>query len=151
MNDINDFMGRFSDGFELKWGLALDPALDKKVKVTVLATGFGIEDVDGMNSHLLKHSQEEAARIAEEEERKAERRDRRERYYKDNNNSQYKRRPHIYLFSQEDLDNEDIILAIENTPTYKRTKQMIKELKTTPEKPEDDGQVEEIQGVISFT
>lgn len=151
MNDINDFMGRFSDGFELKWGLALDPALDKKVKVTVLATGFGIEDVDGMNSHLLKHSQEESARIAEEEERKAERRDRRERYYKDNNNSQYKRRPHIYLFSQEDLDNEDIILAIENTPTYKRTKQMIKELKTTPEKPEDDGQVEEIQGVISFT
>lgn len=103
--------------------------MTRSVKVTILATGFGIEDVDGMGSHLLKHSQEEAARIAEEEERNAERRDRRERYYKDNNNSQYKRRPHIYLFSPDDLDNEDIILAIENTPTYKRTKQMIKELK----------------------
>ena len=151
MNDVNEFMERFSGGFELKWGLALDPELDKKVKVTILATGFGIEDVDGMGSHLLKHSQEEAARIAEEEERNAERRDRRERYYKDNNNSQYKRRPHIYLFSPDDLDNEDIILAIENTPTYKRTKQMIKELKAAPEKTEDENQGEMVQGTISFT
>ncbi len=151
MNDVNEFMERFSGGFELKWGLALAPELDKKVKVTILATGFGIEDVDGMGSHLLKHSQEEAARIAEEEERNAERRDRRERYYKDNNNSQYKRRPHIYLFSPDDLDNEDIILAIENTPTYKRTKQMIKELKAAPEKTEDENQGEMVQGTISFT
>ena len=151
MNDVNEFMERFSGGFELKWGLALAPELDKKVKVTILATGFGIEDVDGMGSHLLKHSQEEAARIAEEEERNAERRDRRERYYKDNNNSQYKRRPHIYLFSPDDLDNEDIILAIENTPTYKRTKQMIKELKAAPEKTEDESQGEMVQGTISFT
>lgn len=150
MNDVNEFMERFSGGFELKWGLALAPELDKKVKVTILATGFGIEDVDGMGSHLLKHSQEEAARIAEEE-RNAERRDRRERYYKDNNNSQYKRRPHIYLFSPDDLDNEDIILAIENTPTYKRTKQMIKELKAAPEKTEDESQGEMVQGTISFT
>ena len=151
MNDVNEFMERFSGGFELKWGLALAPELDKKVKVTILATGFGIEDVDGMGSHLLKHSQEEAARIAEEEERNAERCDRRERYYKDNNNSQYKRRPHIYLFSPDDLDNEDIILAIENTPTYKRTKQMIKELKAAPEKTEDESQGEMVQGTISFT
>ncbi len=151
MNDVNEFMERFSGGFELKWGLALAPELDKKVKVTILATGFGIEDVDGMGSHLLKHSQEEAARIAEEEERNAERRDRRERYYKDNNNSQYKRRPHIYLFSPDDLDNEDIILAIENTPTYKRTKQMIKDLKAAPEKTEDESQGEMVQGTISFT
>ncbi len=151
MNDVNEFMERFSGGFELKWGLALAPELDKKVKVTILATGFGIEDVDGMGSHLLKHSQEEAARIAEEEERNAERRDRRERYYKDNNNSQYKRRPHIYLFSPDDLDNEDIILAIENTPTYKRTKQMIKELKAAPEKTEGESQGEMVQGTISFT
>lgn len=52
MNDVNDFMGNFGDDFELKWGLAIDPELGNKVKVTVLATGFGIEDVDGMNVHL---------------------------------------------------------------------------------------------------
>ena len=149
MSDINEFMSHFGNGFELKWGLALDPELDKKVKVTILATGFGIKDVEGMGSHIKKHSLEEAARLAEEEEREAERRDRRDRIYGGSKSTKSKRRPHIYIFSQEDLDNEDIILAIENTPTYKRTKQMLKDLKVTPEKKEETPS-EEVQGVISF-
>ena len=45
MNDVNDFMAKFGD-FEIKWGIATDPELGKKVKVTILATGFGIENVD---------------------------------------------------------------------------------------------------------
>ena len=121
MGDVTEFMNHFSADFELKWGLAIDPELDKKVKVTILATGFGIEDVDGMGSHIKKQTQEDAARLAEEEEKAAERRDRRDRFYKDNNNSQYKHRPHIYRFTADELDNEDVILAVENTPTYKRT------------------------------
>lgn len=149
MSDVNEFMSHFGNGFELKWGLALDPELDKKVKVTILATGFGIKDVEGMGNHIKKHSLEEAARIAEEEEREAEKKDRRERIYGGSKSTKSKRRPHIYIFSQDDLDNEDIILAIENTPTYKRTKQMLKDLKAAPEKKEDT-QAEEIQGVISF-
>ncbi len=74
MNDVNDFMEKFGDDFELKWGLAIDPELGKPVKVTVLATGFGLEDVEGMNRHIKKHTEEEARRIAEEEEKRAERR-----------------------------------------------------------------------------
>ena len=66
MSDVNEFMSHFGNGFELKWGLALDPDLDKKVKVTILATGFGIKDVEGMDSLIKKHSLEEAARIAEQ-------------------------------------------------------------------------------------
>ena len=149
MSDVNEFMSHFGNGFELKWGLALDPDLDKKVKVTILATGFGIKDVEGMDSLIKKHSLEEAARIAEQEEHQMTLDDRRGRFYGGSKSTKSKRRPHIYIFSQEDLDNEDIILAIENTPTYKRTKQMIKDLKATPEK-KDDVQDEEVQGVISF-
>ena len=40
MNDVNDFMEKFGEDFELKWGLAIDPELGSRVKVTVLATGF---------------------------------------------------------------------------------------------------------------
>ena len=40
-----------------------------------------------------------------------------------------KRRPHIFRFQPDDLDNEEVILAIENTPTYKRTQQQVKELR----------------------
>ena len=154
MGDVTEFMNHFSADFELKWGLAIDPELDKKVKVTILATGFGIEDVDGMGSHIKEQTQEDAARLAEEEEKAAERRDRRDRFYKDNNNSQYKHRPHIYRFTADELDNEDVILAVENTPTYKRTKQMIKDIKriSTPEQDAEDNDSQEgtVEGVISF-
>lgn len=154
MGDVTEFMNHFSADFELKWGLAIDPELDKKVKVTILATGFGIEDVDGMGSHIKKQTQEDAARQAEEEEKAAERRDRRDRFYKDNNSSQYKHRPHIYRFTVDELDNEDVILAVENTPTYKRTKQMIKDIKriSNPEQDNEDNENKEgaVEGVISF-
>ena len=154
MGDVTEFMNHFSADFELKWGLAIDPELDKKVKVTILATGFGIEDVDGMGSHIKKQTQEDAARLAEEEEKAAERRDRRDRFYKDNNNSQYKHRPHIYRFTADELDNEDVILAVENTPTYKRTKQMIKDIKriSNPEQDNEENESNEsaVEGVISF-
>ena len=48
MNDVNEFMERFSGGFELKWGLALAPELDKKVKVTcLLYTSPSPRDISG--------------------------------------------------------------------------------------------------------
>ena len=146
-------MSHFGNGFELKWGLALDPDLDKKVKVTILATGFGIKDVEGMDSLIKKHSLEEAARIAEQEEHQMTLDDRRGRFYGGSKSTKSKRRPHIYIFSQEDLDNEDIILAIENTPTYKRTKQMIKDIKhiSSPETGQEETDSKgTVEGVISF-
>lgn len=127
MNDVNDFMAKFGD-FEIKWGLATDPELGKKVKVTILATGFGIKNVDGMESHIVKrHTQEEMIRMAEEQERAAGKQARRERYGYggDGDRKKYKRRPHIYLFRPEDLDNDDLISAVESTPTYKRTQETL--------------------------
>lgn len=153
MGDVTEFMNHFSADFELKWGLAIDPELDKKVKVTILATGFGIDDVDGMGGHIKKQTQEDAARLAEEEEKAAERRDRRNTFYPDNNNSQYKHHPHIYRFTADELDNEDVILAVENTPTYKRTKQMLKDIKRISSPEQDLEQKEDkdtVKGVISF-
>ena len=155
MNDVNDFMAKFGSDFEIKWGLATDPELGEKVKVTILATGFGIEDVDGMSGHFTKRTQEEADRIAAEEEKAAERQDRRNRYYgKDGSTSQYKRRPHIFIFRQEDLDNDDVISAVEQTPTYKRTRAVLDEIRNQAAgeiKSNDEGPREAIQGTIKFS
>ena len=131
MNDVNDFMDKFGGDFEIKWGLALDPTLGDKVKVTILATGFGIEAVDGMAKHRSTHqTQEELAKQAAEEELRAVRRERMEHYYgQSGSNAQYKNRPQIFLFNSEDLDNEDIIMQVENTPTCKRTRQQLEELR----------------------
>ncbi len=157
MNDINDFMARFSGDFEIKWGVGTDPDLGKKVKVTILATGFGLEDVDGMNMHLgKKYTQEEANRIAEAEEKAAERRNRREHYYgNDASNNQYKRRPHIFLFRPEDLDNEDVIYAVESTPTYKRTRKTLEDIRNAAngeksQEQENKDSNDNPQGIISF-
>ena len=109
-----------------------------------------------MDGHLKKHTQEEADRIAQEEERRAERDERRGHYYGNiGKNHQYKRRPHIFLFRPEDLDNEDVILAVENTPTYKRTRQMLEEIRNLASgahvaKNDEKGGDEPVQSVISF-
>jgi len=157
MNDVNDFMAKFGD-FEIKWGLATDPELGKKVKVTILATGFGISNVDGMSTHLQKHSQEEANRLAEAQEKEAQRIERRGHYYgNDGSNRKYKRRPHIYLFRPEDLDNDDVISAVESTPTYKRTREILDGIHSRAcgediptAKPTDEPH-DAVQGIISFT
>lgn len=126
MNEVNDFMEQFGSDFEIKWGIGLDPDLGNKVKVTILATGFGIRDVDGMDSHIKKVVQEKTAAATEEDIKKG---IRIVKYYPDGNGGTvYKRRPQIFRFQPEDLDNEEVILAVENTPTYKRTSQQVKEL-----------------------
>ncbi|MBO6144864.1 MAG: cell division protein FtsZ [Prevotella sp.] len=157
MNDINDFMSKFGNDFEIKWGLATDPELGKRVKVTILATGFGIDRVDGMSSHRQRHNtQEEATRIAAEQEKEAQRQDRRNRYYGDAEQSKrYKRRPHIYLFRPEDLDNDDVISAVEQTPTYKRTREILNSIYAQangeePQQKQETTPQEVIQGTIKF-
>ena len=156
MNYVHDFMDQFGSEFEIKWGVAIDPELGKKVKVTILATGFGITNVDGMEARLKKHSQEEANRMAEEQERAAAREERRSRFYGDaTGTKRYKRRPHIYLFRPEDLDNDDIISAVESTPTYKRTREILDSIhsQATGDYIVDskaDAAQELQQGVISF-
>lgn len=125
MNDVNDFMEKFGTDFELKWGVANDPTLGEKVKVTILATGFGLSDIDeALADRVKKHSVEDLQKLAAEEEKKARLDERRRRYYgSEGNNAPQKRRPNIFLFSPKDLDNEDLILAVENSPTYGRTRQ----------------------------
>ena len=65
MNDVTEFMEGFSDDIETKWGLFNDPELGDRVKVTILATGFGLSTVDGVNERVKTQDQEEAIRQAE--------------------------------------------------------------------------------------
>lgn len=157
MNEINDFMSRFGSNFELKWGIAIDNTLEKKVKITILATGFGLgdlEDVASYHSRLDKaRAKEEAQKKAEQEEADAERSNRRGQYYGDDGDKLAKPRPHIYLFSQDDLDNEDVILEVESIPTFNRTKPMLNEIKkkSAPEQVREEQPVKDkVEGTIRF-
>ncbi len=157
MNEINNFMSRFGSKFELKWGIAIDNTLEKKVKITILATGFGLDDLEDVASYHSRldkaRAKEEAQKKAEQEEADAERSNRRDKYYRDNGDKLTKARPHIYLFSQDDLDNEDVILDVESIPTFNRTKPMLNEIKkkSAPEQVREEQPVKDkVEGTIRF-
>ncbi len=142
MDEVKEFMNRFSRDFETKFGMAIDDKLEQKVKITLLATGFGIQDIHmkEMDDRITLRTAEEQQRLAELEEEEEQRRNRREVYYgKDANaRSQRSRRHHIYLFNPEDMDNADIISMVENSPTYLRDKITLTNIKM---KAEQEGQL----------
>lgn len=129
MNELHEFMSRFGDDVETKWGLYIDEALEKKVKFTILATGFGMRNIPGMEARITAEQQKQQEKMQEEAEKKAILRD---KYYGTNSskrrNQNYLRR--IYTFSQEDLDNDDIISMVDTTPTYKRSRTELEEIQS---------------------
>src|SRR5574344_902306 len=130
MNEIHDFMRKFKDE-EVIWGVAEDPTLETKVKITILATGFGIKNVPFMDERINQRTQEEEEARAEAEEREEENRRRIKMAYgeKYDKSGDIKKRHHIYLFSLEDLDNPDIISMVETTPTYSRKGEVLRSIK----------------------
>ena len=139
MDEIHEFMSKFGKDVETKWGLYTDETLENKVKFTILATGFGIKDVPGMDNVLKQRSLEEQKRLDDLEEEEQKKDERRSDYYGKSilKSSIRKKRPNIYIFSQEDLANDDIISMVETTPTYKRTKMELENIRskaTTEEK-----------------
>ncbi len=127
MNEIHEFMEKIKvEDVETKWGLSQDTSLGNKVKVTILATGFGMRDIhsDEMDSRLHQRDIAAQQKAAEEAERELALAKRREITYGRTNTASKIRRPRYnYIFSDKDLDNEDIISNVEASPTYKRTKE----------------------------
>ena len=125
MDEIKDFMNRFNREFQTKFGISVEPSLGSKVKVTLLASGFGIADIHmaEMDVRLANQSAEEQQRRAELEELEEGRRQRRERYYGASAEDSHRvfRRRYLYLYRPEDLDNSDLIAMVDSMPTYKRT------------------------------
>lgn len=159
MDEVNEFMSRFSRDIETKHGVEKDESLGNKVKITLLATGFGMHDIHmkEMDERLAAQEEEDMEKKAEEDDRK---RRRREIYYGSTGGARYQRphRRHIYLFSMEDLDNNDIICMVENSPTYQRDRAMLNSIKNKSEEEEriateaaQGSSSEEESGIIMFS
>ena len=126
MNEVHEFMSKFHDDVETKWGLSTDPSLGKQVKITILATGFGISSVPGIKTKLDAEAEQRRQIEIERDEENAERRD---NYYGVDKKGTLRRRPRFFLFGLDDLDNEEIISLVELTPTYKRSKDALADIK----------------------
>ncbi len=152
MNEIHEFMERIKvEDVETKWGLSVDSSLGNKVKVTILATGFGMRDIhsEELDNRLMLRSIEEQTAAAEAAARQQELDDRIAQIYGPSASVHKTPRPSItYIFKEEDLDNEDIISMVETSPTYKRTKQTLKLF--TDRSTETNSSAANSQAVITF-
>lgn len=131
MNDVNDFMSRFSRDIEVIWGTAEDETLGAKVKMTILATGFGMEDIP----QIADKRHAESARMTEEELRAEEDRLKKEQEEKDLIDKYYgasgqrmrrvAARAKAVVLTQEELDDDALIALIEDNPTFNRDPKVI--------------------------
>ncbi|MDE5550499.1 MAG: cell division protein FtsZ [Bacteroidaceae bacterium] len=132
MNEVHEFMDKIMrTDVETKWGLSIDPTLSDQVKITILATGFGVEDIDSdeMGNRLLARDKEQQQLDAEKAEDEAIKALRRAAIYGGDKKHGSIRRPiYSYIFKEEDLDNEDLISMVETSPTYKRSKEALRQL-----------------------
>lgn len=127
MSAVTEFMDGFDDDIETKWGLSRDPELGEKIKVTILATGFGVKVEDG-EMNITDQKAMSAAEIRNKRAQEAAEQNLIQNYYGKAGTGNERLRPRFFLFSNEDLDNDNLISEVETTPTYKRSKLQYDEL-----------------------
>ena len=134
MEEISRFTDRFlSKDIEVIWGLATDESLDEDVKITILATGFGVSNIPGMNT-TIQVNNNPAEKVEETPEEKAQRQEQEAKdkemitKYYGGPNIAAKRTIHAFVMEGDDLFNDDLVDAIDSMPTYSRSKQDLADL-----------------------
>lgn len=131
MGDVHNFMSEFNRDIEVIWGTAIDNTLGGKVKMTILATGFTMDDIP----LIANRRRAEAAQMTEEELRLEEERlmkEQKEReligkYYGSSAQKagRFTSRAKAVVLTQDELDDDALIALIEENPTYSRDPKVI--------------------------
>ena len=116
MSEIEHFTTRFDGNPYFKWGFVPDAAMGDEIKVTILASGFG----------LFNEKAEQTDALSEDERTK--RAIRRERIY---GSGERKKHPHTFIIrlQLEDLINGDLPELLESVPTRNRTPEMARQIR----------------------
>ena len=127
MNALHDFMSKFSREIEVIWGAAVEESLDEEVKVTLLATGFSITSVPGIDEHEQEKSRAEQIQLQIEKDARLEqeKKDKNliEKYYgktglKTLTTVNYRLEP--FVLTIDELDDDKLLEVLEKTPVFKR-------------------------------
>ena len=123
MGEITEFMSHFSPDVWTKWGLAFDPSLEDKVKITIIASGFSLygkeDDTEPDEAVTINFSSEENIK----------KHGRRQAFYPDGESGKQSPRPRVYIFSEADLRNPEVLRFVEDVPTYRRTSMQLKDIR----------------------
>lgn len=125
MVEIQDFMSKMQDdNLETKWGFSADPSLKDKIKITILASGFGMADIN--SDEMVKRLEEKDEEQRRQEELKRERREK--TYGADAKNGLAYQPIYYYIFQDRDLDNDNLISSVVSQPTSGRKKSVLDQL-----------------------
>ena len=120
MQDIHDFMAHFKTEYEVKWGFGYDNTLGQQIKITILATGFGVDDIlaeeRGMEAEMDKRQAEEEERIRKQKEEE----ENAWIYQAYGEEIDIRPRAEVTILTMEQLDDDNAIALLEETPTYMR-------------------------------
>lgn len=139
MKDVHDFMKRFrSRDIEVIWGTAVDNSLGDQVKMTVLATGFGMTDipeiVEKRRRDIFNKSEQDRKKEQELLEREQKERELIDKYYRDSTQPLGRSsRAKIKILSSDEMDDDAIITLLEEHPTYNRDSKVISRSKLPSE------------------
>ena len=116
MSEIEHFTTRFDGNPYFKWGFVPDAAMGDEIKVTILASGFG----------LFNEKLDQTDALSEDERTK--RAIRRERIY---GSGKRQKRPHAFIIrlQLEDMINGDLPELFESVPTRNRTPEMARQIR----------------------
>ena len=111
MDEVREFMDNLENDYVCKWGLSDDPTLGDKVRITVLASGFGTKEaINGQGIDETRMSETI------------------DKYYHglgQKCNKEYQ----LFIFNPEDLDDDNIVSDVENSPAYKRDVKTLNNIK----------------------
>ena len=129
MNYVDKFMSEFNRDIEVIWGTAIDNTLGDKVKITILATGFTIDNIpqiaDKHHAEAVQMTEEELRMEEERLAKEQKERERRKQYYGDESVRGYDYTSQPVVLSQDELDNDTLIDLLEKNPTYNRDPKLI--------------------------
>lgn len=125
IEEVHRWMARFRYKFRVKWGFGFDDSLGDKIKITILATGFGLDDIPEMaKQHQANAEMKTEEEQREEAEMKAREKAERELMVK---YGYPVSRPlaEVVVLSKEELDDDALIAKLEELPAYNRNLQEI--------------------------
>ena len=116
VDEINAFMEHFNSDIETKWGLAFDPQLGQTIKITIIASGFG----------LYGTKKRERNKKLEVDADDADKSGRRTTFY--GTSTRVRRCARCYIFNDDDLNNEELLKQVEEVPTFKRSAECLQSI-----------------------
>ncbi|EEX70901.1 cell division protein FtsZ [Alloprevotella tannerae] len=116
MSEIEHFTTRFDGNPYFKWGFVPDAAMGDEIKVTILASGFGVFNEKSDQTDALSEDERTKRAI------------RRERIY---GSGKRQKRPHAFIIrlQLEDMINGDLPELFESVPTRNRTPEMARQIR----------------------